>query len=90
MIIDLLFIFSCFSIYYLPIFACLIHSIKREKNKVLGIYLGYHYALFSLTFLTTFVSSIYYSELFCVVYFILYIGLTVILHSIRADRGSLV
>ena len=64
-------------------------------------YLGYRYALFSLTFLTTFVSALHSaiyqsSELFWgvlvgdILYFILDIGLTVILQSIRAGRGRLV
>ena len=82
------------------IFACLkitITGIRVESNKELGIYLGFRYALFVLyivlfTITITSAKSIFYylytlSTFYtvCIVYFILDIGLTVIIHSIRVD-----
>ena len=81
------------------IFTCLkIYGIWLKKNKLLGIYLGYRYAFFFFTILFGVIGTIYVRgiEVFIgpllgqVLVFVLDIGLTVILHSIRADRGSLV
>jgi len=83
------------SVIYL-IFACLkIHGIRLEKNKLLGIYLGFRYALFILHTIAFLVQSILTGERKEIVslisgflYFILDIGLTVILHSIRVNREN--
>ena len=82
------------------IFACLqIHAIMLEKNKLLGIYLGYRYAAFFLTIIAAFILAICDSEslgawigglIGDILFFILDIGLTVILHSIRDTRRSFV
>ena len=77
------------------IFTCLrIYGIMLEKNKLLGIYLGYRYAAFILTILFSIISAsyspgIWIGYLICqVLFFIPDIGLIVILHSIREDRGK--
>ena len=73
-----------------------IHGIRHEKNILLGIYLVYRYAFFLLTNVITFIGAIYAPEIYIgplivqVLFFILDIGLTVILHSIREDRGGFV
>ena len=80
------------------IFACLkITGIRVESNKELGIYLGFRYALFVLYIvlftitITSAKSILYYLTTMStaytvfIVYFILDIGLTVIIHSIRVD-----
>ena len=76
-------------------FACLkIHGIRVENNNLIGTYLGFRYVLFALhmvgfIFLTRYVLGFLFGlPGFIVggVYFILDIGLTVILHSIRVDR----
>ena len=77
------------------VFACLkIHGIRVENNNLIGTYLGFRYVLFALhmvgfIFLTRYVLGFLFGlPGFIVggVYFILDIGLTVILHSIRVDR----
>ena len=79
------------------IFACLkIHGIRLEKNKLLGIYLGFRYALSILFMITFLVLSIKTDgrgdEIVGLIvgglYFILDIGLTVILHTIRVNREN--
>ena len=81
------------------IFACLkIHGIRAENNKLLGTYLGFRYALFVLFFIFNIIKSsvegvrnelVITSDLIVpIIYFILDIGLTVILHSIRVDREN--
>merc|ERR1711860_217040 len=85
------------------VFACLkIHGIRVENNKLIGIYLGFRYGLFALYMIGFIIYSIFSiliaGELFLImaiiglvvggVYFILDIGLTVILHSIRVDREN--
>ena len=83
------------SVIYL-IFACLkIHGTRLEKNKLLGTYLGFRYALFILHTIAFLVQSLLIWErkgivslIFGFLYFILDIGLTVILHSIRVNREN--
>ena len=83
------------SVIYL-IFACLkIHGIRVENNKLVGIYLGFRHALFVLQIITCIILKIVttavtleYFMIAAIVYFILDIGLTVILHSIRVDREN--
>ena len=83
------------------VFPCLkIHGIRVENNKLVGIYLGFQYflfALFTIGFIITSVHNQFFNEawgFFIIgwivggVYFILDIGLTVILHSIRVDREN--
>merc|ERR1712226_1341955 len=78
------------------VFACLkIHGIRVENNKLIGIYLGFRYGLFALYMIGFIFLNIRLFELesiICLivggVYFILDIGLTVILHSIRVDREN--
>jgi len=72
------------------VFACLkIHGIRVENNKLMGMYLGFRYGLFALHMIG-FIILIKYTGFLAIiglivggVYFILDIGLTVILHSIR-------
>ena len=77
------------------IFACLkILGIRIKNIKLLGTYLGFRYALFTLYLIASFVLSVLHwrKELVFtplivgIVYFILDIGLLVILQSIRVDR----
>ena len=76
------------------IFACLkIHGIRVENNKLLGTYLGLRYALFILDMVTFIVCGTTYEAedlvfalITVIVYFILDIGLIIILHSIRVDK----
>lgn len=77
------------------IFACLkIHGIRVGNIKLLGTYLGFRYALFILYMIAFIVLSILTGRMAIaalitgIVYFILDIGLTVILHSIRVDREN--
>ena len=78
------------------IFACLkIHGIRVENNKLLGTYLGLRYALFILDMVTFIVCGTTYEAedlvfalITVIVYFILDIGLIIILHSIRVDRET--
>jgi len=77
------------------VFACLkIHGIRVENNKLMGMYLGFRYGLFALHMIG-FIILIKYTGFLAIiglivggVYFILDIGLTVILHSIRVDREN--
>merc|ERR1711860_172186 len=71
------------------VFACLkIHGIRVENNKLIGMYLGFRYGLFALHMIGFIILSIYTGFFGIIglivggVYFILDIGLTVILHSI--------
>ena len=76
------------------VFACLkMHGVRVENNKVVEIYLGFRYGLFFLHVIGFIVLSIYSrdfdSSIFVfTIYFILDIGLTVILHSIRVNREN--
>jgi len=76
------------------VFACLkIHGIRVDNNKLIGIYLGFRYGLFALHMIGFIILSIYGRNaiiglIIGGVYFILDIGLTVILHSIRVDREN--
>jgi len=77
------------------VFACLkIHGIRVENNKLIGTYLGFRYVLFALHMIGFIITSIYTGSYEIIglivggVYFILDIGLTVILHSIRVDREN--
>lgn len=77
------------------IFACLkIHGIRVEKNKLLGAYIGFRYVLFILYMIGLAILCALNGKLNWIalivafVLFILDIGLTVILHSIRADREN--
>merc|ERR1711934_258301 len=81
------------------IFACLkIHGIRVENNKLLGKYLGIRCALFILYMISFSIWSVlggyrrnWTAIVFLIVgkvYFILDIGLTVILHSISVDREN--
>jgi len=77
------------------VFACLkIHGIRVENNKLIGIYLGFRYGLFALHMIGFIITSIYTGSYAIIglivggVYFILDIGLIVILHSIRVDREN--
>ena len=77
------------------IFACLkIHGIRVGNIKLLGTYLGFRYALFILYMIAFIVMSIKTGQLAIaalitgIIYFILDIGLTVILHSIRVNREN--
>merc|ERR1712110_209086 len=85
------------------VFACLkIHGIRVENNKLIGMYIEFRYVLFALHMIGFIIYSIFSiliaGELFLImaiiglivggVYFILDIGLTVILHSIRVDREN--
>ena len=88
---------SCCAAVYL-IYACLkIYLIKVQKTKLLGIYLGFRYALFFIymTDIVIFGQTYTHSDILIlsiigfigsIPYFILDLGLTVILHSIRVDR----
>ena len=84
---------ACAAIYL--VFACLkIHGIRVENNKLIGKYLGFRYGLFALHLIGFIILSIYTGRNGIIVlivggvYFILDIGLTVILHSIRVDREN--
>ena len=74
--------------------ACLkTHGVRVENNKLVEIYLGFRYGLFFLHMIGLIILSIYYTyfdiSIFGFgIYFILDIGLTVILHSIRVDREN--
>ena len=81
------------------IFACLkIHGIRVENNKLLGTYLGFRYVLFIIYMVAHIVLSVHLyranrqvavaAPFTGIVLFILDIGLTVILHSIRVDREN--
>ena len=79
------------------VFACLkIHGIRVENNNLIGTYLGFRYVLFALhmvgfIFLTRYVLGFLFGLPGLIVggvYFILDIGLTVILHSIRVDKEN--
>ena len=77
------------------IFACLkIHGIRVGNIKLLGTYLGFRYALFILYMIAFIVLGILTGRMAIaalitgIVYFIMDIGLTVILHSIRVDREN--
>ena len=65
-----------------------------EKNKLVGIYLGFRYGIFALHMIGFIISSSAFKgsaiivSIVSGVYFILDIGLTVILHSIRVDREN--
>ena len=69
-----------------------------ENNKLIGIYLGFRYGLFALHMIGFIILTIYTAGItvyFAImpmivsgVYFILDIGLTVILYSIRVDREN--
>ena len=87
---------SCCAAVYL-IFACLkIHLIRVQKTKLLGTYLGFRYALFFIYMTDIVIFSQSYARdimmlsiiglIGCIPYFILDLGLTIILHSIRVDR----
>ena len=74
--------------------ACLkIHGIRLEKNKLLSVYLGFRYVILlpttlSAIMITLFIPAFWTDLMLGVLFFILDIGLTVILHSIRRDRGN--
>ena len=74
--------------------ACLkIHGIRLEKNKLLSVYLGFRYVILlpttlSAIMITLFIPAFWTDLMLGVLFFILDIGLTVILHSIREDRGN--
>ena len=82
------------------VFACLkIHGIRVVNNKLIGIYLGFRYGLFALYMIGFIIYSIYIAGgLFLIMaiiglivgglFFILDIGLTVILYNIRVDREN--
>ena len=83
------------------VFACLkIHGVRVENNKLVGTYLGFRYGLFALSIISGIIiisiSGGFYYNIFVVVimfvvvgiHFILDIGLTVILHSIRVNREN--
>ena len=77
------------------IFVCLkIHGIRVEKNKLLGAYIGFRYALFILYMIGGAILCALNGNLNWIAlivafaFFILDIGLTAILHSIRADREN--
>ena len=86
----------CSAIY--PIFAILkIHGIRVEEHNLLGIYLGFRYVLFIISVIAEIVLGILTRQMFYltfvyliigIAFFILDIGLTVILHSIRVDREN--
>ena len=74
------------------VFACLkIHGVRVENNELIGIYLRFRYVLFALHMIGFIIVSIYTGRNAIIalivggVYFILDIGLTVILHSIWVD-----
>jgi len=78
-------------------FACLkFHGIRVKNNKLLGIYLGFRHALFILYMIAAFIAAFIILNgklaivflIVGIVYFILDIGLIVILHSIRVDREN--
>ena len=77
------------------VFACLkIHGTRVKKNKLLEAYIGFRYVLFIL-YMTGLAILVALTGRFTwiaiivgFVFFILDIGLTVILHSIRVDRES--
>lgn len=72
------------------------YGIRLEKSKWIGIYIGLRYALFLLSLIMLFIVNYYYfvSVLLLIgitvylLYFILDLGLTIILHSIRVDREN--
>ena len=74
--------------------ACLkIHGIRLEKNKLLSVYLGFRYVILlptslSSIMITLFIPAFWTDLMLGVLFFILDIGLNVILHSIREDRGN--
>ena len=76
------------------VFACLkIHGVRVENNKLVGIYIGFRYGLFVLNLIGFIILSItkkYFqiNLLIVSIHFILDIGLTVILHSIRVNREN--
>ena len=91
LIVDIVFIIG--AAIYLA-FACLkIHGVRVENNKLVGTYLGFRYGLFVLHMIGFIILSIisrhFDISIFVVgIHFILDIGLTVILHSIRVDREN--
>ena len=76
------------------VFACLkIHGVRVENNKLIETYIGFRYGLFALHMIAFIIMIIYYkaflTSLFVFgIHFILDIGLTVILHSIRVNREN--
>ena len=87
-------VYMIFSAIYL-VFACLkIHGVRVENNKLIGTYLGFRYGLFAIHMIVFIILSIYGRSIIDAiiglivggVHFILDIGLTIILHSIRVDR----
>ena len=77
------------------IIACLkIHGIRTQNNMLLGIYIGYRYAIFVIISILLLIASILTWEVHWiylidwVVFSILDIGLVVILHSIRVVRAN--
>ena len=76
--------------------ACLkIHEVRVENNKLIGTNLGFRYGLLALYMIGFIIVNITNYGLWSItalivggVYFILDIGLTVILHSIRVDREN--
>ena len=77
------------------IFTCLkIHGIRVENNKLLGTWLGFRYIFFFLYMITIIVYCIkndevvVYIMIAAIIYFILDIGLTLILHSIRVCKEN--
>ena len=76
------------------IFACLkIHGIRVKKNKLLEAYIGFRYVFFILCMTGLAILAYLTGNLAWIaiivgfVFFILDIGLTVILHSIRVDQN---
>ena len=86
-------VYMVFSVIYL-VFACLkIHGVRVENNKLIGTYIGFRYGLIALFMILLIILNAlrgfdFIIPIYEVVYFILDIGLTVILHSIWVDREN--
>ena len=84
-------VYMIFSVIYL-VFACLkIHGVRVENNKLIGTYIGFRYGLIAIFMILLIILNAlrgfdFIIPIYEVVYFILDIGLTVILHSIWVDR----
>ena len=85
------------SVIYIFVACAKIHGIRVENNQLLGEYLGIRYVLFILDNIFSIIKGLVLSYSFLdttarlivpIIFFILDIGLTVILHSIRVNRES--
>ena len=77
-------------IVYLFFASLKIHGIRRKQNELFGIYLGFRYFFFLLILPSMIFSPlrILITNIGSVIFFILDMGLNIILHSIRANKDT--